>query len=128
MCDQSRSLDWIRFFLLQAVAMHGPRLGQDGAAFVFLTGALVLALVTLMPFVAALEIHHALAAADHDGHQHSETDLCQWVQQHTGHSLFCFFPLEPLRLLIATSQPSADAIVLSARLVAATSPRGPPVS
>ena len=41
----------------------------------------------MAPFAAALEIHHELAAADHDGHEHSDTDLCQWVQYHTGHSL-----------------------------------------
>jgi hypothetical protein len=51
--------------------------------------ALLLAcmLLAMAPFAAALEIHHELAAADHDGHEHSDTDLCQWVQYHTGHSL-----------------------------------------
>lgn len=34
-------------------------------------------LLALAPFAVALEVHHELAAADHDGHQHSETDLCQ---------------------------------------------------
>ena len=44
-------------------------------------------LLSLAPFAAALEVHHELAAADQDGHQHSDTDLCQWVQHHTGSSL-----------------------------------------
>ena len=44
-------------------------------------------LLAMAPFAAALEIHHELAAADQDGHEHSDTDLCQWVQYHTGHSL-----------------------------------------
>jgi hypothetical protein len=49
--------------------------------------ALSLLLVTIAPFSTALAVHHELAAADHDGHEHSDTDLCQWVQYHTGHSL-----------------------------------------
>ena len=44
-------------------------------------------LLAMAPFAAALEVHHELAAADHDDHQHSDTDLCQWVQHHTGSSL-----------------------------------------
>jgi hypothetical protein len=48
---------------------------------------LSLLLVVIAPFSTALAIHHDLAAADHDGHEHSDTDLCQWVQYHTGHSL-----------------------------------------
>lgn len=52
---------------------------------------LVLGLVLLVspPFVHALEIHHLFAEVDHDGHQHSEFDLCQWVQHHTASSPVC---------------------------------------
>ena len=35
----------------------------------------------------ALDIHHIFADVDHDGHEHSDFDLCQWVQQHTCGSL-----------------------------------------
>ena len=49
--------------------------------------ALTTVLLALSPFAAALEVHHSLAAADHDGHEHSDSDLCQWVQHHTGSSL-----------------------------------------
>lgn len=49
--------------------------------------AVSLLLVLIAPFSTALAVHHDLAAADHDGHDHSDTDLCQWVQYHTGHSL-----------------------------------------
>ena len=35
---------------------------------------LVTLLLAMAPFAAALEIHHELAAADHDGHEHSDTD------------------------------------------------------
>ena len=41
----------------------------------------------LLPFSGALEIHHVFAEVDHDGHEHSEFDLCQWVQQHTSGAL-----------------------------------------
>ena len=50
--------------------------------------ALVLGGVLLVsvPFGHALEIHHLFAEVDHDGHEHSEHDLCTWVQHHTGGS------------------------------------------
>ena len=53
------------------------------------TLALVLCatLLALAPFAAAIEVHHELASADDDGHQHSDSDLCKWVQHHTGTSL-----------------------------------------
>src|SRR5437867_6623204 len=52
----------------------------------------VLVIITLAPFAAALEVHHLLAAADQDGHQHSDSDLCQWVQHHTGSSMLVCAP------------------------------------
>lgn len=54
--------------------------------------AVALLLVVIAPFSTALAIHHELAEADHDGHEHSDTDLCQWVQYHTGHSLAADVP------------------------------------
>ena len=47
----------------------------------------ILVLLVLAPFAAAQDIHHELAAADADGHEHSDTDLCQWVQHHTSGSI-----------------------------------------
>jgi hypothetical protein len=43
-------------------------------------------LLSLAPFAVAQDVHHELAAADTDGHEHSDTDLCQWVQHHTSGS------------------------------------------
>jgi hypothetical protein len=57
---------------------------QNGASIAI---TLSLLLVVIAPFSTALAVHHELAAADDDGHEHSDTDLCQWVQFHTGHSL-----------------------------------------
>ena len=48
---------------------------------------LCLVLLSSIPFVHALEIHHLFADVDHDEHQHSDFDLCQWVQHHTANSL-----------------------------------------
>jgi hypothetical protein len=49
--------------------------------------ALIALLLALAPFAVAQDVHHELAAADTDGHEHSDTDLCQWVQHHTSGSL-----------------------------------------
>ena len=48
---------------------------------------LVLLLFIAAPFAAAQDVHHELAAADTDGHEHSDTDICQWVQHHTAGAL-----------------------------------------
>ena len=57
----------------------------------FLKYTILLTLVVLfvgsIPFAHALEIHHLFAEIDHDAHQHSEFDLCQWVKHHTSNSL-----------------------------------------
>lgn len=43
---------------------------------------LVLLFLALLPFSSALEIHHVFGEIDHDGHEHSDFDLCQWVKAH----------------------------------------------
>src|SRR4026209_1634283 len=48
---------------------------------------LFLLLLAIAPFAVAQDVHHELAAADDDGHEHSDTDLCQWLQHHTAGSL-----------------------------------------
>lgn len=48
---------------------------------------LIAVLLSLAPFAVAQDVHHELAAADTDGHEHSDTDLCQWVQHHTSGSI-----------------------------------------
>lgn len=49
--------------------------------------SLIALLLSLAPFAVAQDVHHELAAADTDGHEHSDTDLCQWVQHHTSGSI-----------------------------------------
>ncbi|HRC23828.1 MAG: hypothetical protein WAU44_11750 [Nitrospira sp.] len=92
--------------------------------------ALLLAcmLLTMAPFAAALEIHHELAAADHDGHEHSDTDLCQWVQYHTGHSLAGDVPAPCAFLADAPPQSVRAPILISQSLPASRASRAPPLT
>ena len=92
--------------------------------------ALLLAciLLAIAPFAAALEIHHELAAADHDGHEHSDTDLCQWVQYHTGHSLVGDAP-SPCSFLAEAPPPPVYRSILSSQSLATTrTSRAPPLT
>jgi len=89
--------------------------------------ALAGVLLALAPFAVALEIHHELAAADQDGHQHSDTDLCQWVQHHTGSSLLADAPApQALCAQVQWSHP-APQILLSLERSGSASPRAPPL-
>ena len=47
----------------------------------------VLFFFSLLPFAGALEVHHVFSEIDHDGHEHSDFDLCQWVQAHGSGSI-----------------------------------------
>ena len=58
-----------------------------------MAACLVLVVLAMLPFAGALEIHHVFADMDHDGHDHSDFDLCQWVQQHTSGSLLLDAPV-----------------------------------
>jgi hypothetical protein len=61
------------------------RKGDTG--FLKIIGLIILVLLSSFTMGHALEIHHLFAEVDHDGHEHSEFDLCQWVQSHTAGSL-----------------------------------------
>lgn len=90
--------------------------------------AVVLAglLLAMGPFAGALGIHHALAAADHDGHEHSDTDLCQWVQAHSTASLLAPI-VDPGRFLAPERHdPPLPAALVSAQLLSFQPSRAPP--
>jgi len=90
--------------------------------------ALAGVLLALAPFAMALEVHHELAAADQDGHQHSDTDLCQWVQHHTGSSLLADAPaLQAWDVPIQWSQ-LVPQTFLAFDLPRSSTPRAPPLS
>ena len=90
--------------------------------------AVALILLALAPFAAALEIHHELAAADHDGHQHSDSDLCQWVQHHTSSSLVTDAPAVHAFIAPAQHQQLGPSTLLSSHLSSTGLSRAPPLS
>jgi hypothetical protein len=59
----------------------------------FIVAMLGLSLLAFAPLAATLELHHALGEADEDGHQHSASDLCSWVQSHTSSSAVGCYPV-----------------------------------
>jgi hypothetical protein len=73
-------------------------------------------------------VHHELAAADTDGHEHSDNDLCQWVQHHTSGSLTIAIP--PFASWTATSDHVwiPVTVLLSASCVSVSPSRAPPRS
>ena len=89
---------------------------------------LILFLLAIAPFAVAQDVHHELAAADHDGHEHSDTDLCQWVQHHASGSL----DVGALRLtaceLVDVLALPVDSVLLSFELSTPGPSRAPPCS
>ena len=87
---------------------------------------LVLLLLAFAPFAVAQDVHHELAAADHDGHEHSDTDLCQWVQHHAAGSLDLGAPLFTAQELVDLLDLPADSVLLSFELSTPGPSRAPP--
>jgi hypothetical protein len=98
--------------------------------FCFLQGTvaigLVLLLLAIAPFAVAQDVHHELAAADHDGHEHSDTDLCQWVKHHTAGSLDVGAPVLTAQKLVDLLELPVDSILLSSELSTPGPSRAPP--
>jgi hypothetical protein len=88
----------------------------------------LLALLAITPFVAVLEVHHLLAAADNDGHEHSDTDLCQWVQHHAGSSIQPVVPSVSSVQTAGQHELPAPALLISSALISLSPARGPPIS
>ena len=87
---------------------------------------MICTLLVLAPFAVAQEVHHELAAADSDGHEHSDTDICQWVQHHTAGSVDCDRPAFALGELVRQQERSADLTLLSAAPSLVGPSRAPP--
>lgn len=83
-------------------------------------------LIAMGPFSTALAVHHELAAADADGHEHSDTDLCQWVQYHTSGSSDAAPPTVSLVEVASQSLPHIDSVPLSIDRPCAGPSRAPP--
>ena len=88
--------------------------------------SLVVLMLVIAPFAVAQDVHHELAAADHDGHEHSDTDLCQWVQHHTAGSLDVGTPLFTAQELAALLELPSDSVLLSFELSTPGPSRAPP--
>lgn len=89
---------------------------------------LIVLLLAIAPFAVAQDVHHELAAADHDGHEHSDTDLCQWLQHHTAGSLDVGAPLFTAQELVDLLELPADSVLLSFELSTPGPSRAPPCS
>jgi hypothetical protein len=72
--------------------MNQPRFSPPSSLCAGLALSLALVFVGTVPFGHALEIHHIFSEIDHDGHQHSDFDLCQWVKKHTSNTLVWDLP------------------------------------
>jgi len=80
----------------------------------------------LAPFAVAQDVHHELAAADTDGHEHSDNDLCQWVQHHTTGSVDCDVPKLAVCELVGQQEFPSESVLLSAALSLVGPSRAPP--
>ncbi len=83
-------------------------------------------MVGLAPFAVAQDVHHELAAADSDGHEHSDTDICQWVQHHTAGSVDYDVPRLALCESVQQQELPSETILLSAAPLLVGPSRAPP--
>ncbi len=86
----------------------------------------VCTMLGLAPLAVAQDVHHELAAADSDGHEHSDTDICQWVQHHTAGSVDDDVPQLALNESIQQQDLPAGSLVLSAAPSLVGPSRAPP--
>jgi hypothetical protein len=80
----------------------------------------------LAPFSVAQDVHHELAAADSDGHEHSDTDICQWVQHHIAGSVDLDVPRLAICDVVRQQELPSESILLSATLSLIGPSRAPP--
>jgi len=106
---------------LRAFIRHLPYVLHGAVAI-----GLVLLLLAIAPFAVAQDVHHELAAADHDGHEHSDTDLCQWLQHHTAGLLDDGAPILTAQKLVDLLELPADSVLLSFELSTPGPSRAPP--
>lgn len=93
-----------------------------------LSVGLVLLLLAIAPFAVAQDVHHELAAADSDGHEHSDNDLCQWVQHHTSGSLTIAVPPVASWAVLSKLVWSPVTVLVSSSVFSVGPSRAPPRS
>lgn len=89
---------------------------------------LILLLLVLAPFAVAQDVHHELAAADTDGHEHSDNDLCQWVQHHSSGSVDHAGPIFSAWELVNQYDVPPASVLLSVECDSSTPSRAPPLN
>jgi len=80
----------------------------------------------LAPFAVAQDVHHELAAADSDGHEHSDTDICQWVQHHIAGSVDLDVPRLAVCDVVRQQDLPSESLLLSAAPLLVGPSRAPP--
>lgn len=91
-----------------------------------LSVGLILLLLAIAPFAVAQDVHHELAAADTDGHEHSDTDVCQWVQHHTAGSIDVGGPVFSVWEIVSFSDLPAQSVLLTFEFALVGPSRAPP--
>ena len=92
-----------------------------------LSVSLIVLLLALAPFAVAQDVHHELAAADTDGHEHSENDICQWVQHHLSSSIDHGGPIFSAWELVSQYEVPPSSLPLSVEFLSSTPSRAPPL-
>ena len=87
---------------------------------------MVCLMLSLAPFAVAQDVHHELAAADADGHEHSDTDICQWVQHHIAGSIDLDVPRLAVCDFVRQQELPSKSILLSAAPSLVGPSRAPP--
>jgi hypothetical protein len=91
-----------------------------------LSAGLIVLLLAIAPFAVAQDVHHELAAADTDGHEHSDTDLCQWVQHHTSTSIDLGGPFFSAWEIAGQYEHPPQSVLFSVERVSVGPSRAPP--
>jgi hypothetical protein len=87
---------------------------------------MVCIILGMAPLAVAQDVHHELAAADSDGHEHSDTDICQWVQHHIAGSVDLDVPRLAVCDVVRQQEPPSESILLSAAPSLVGPSRAPP--
>jgi len=90
------------------------------------TLGMICIILGLAPFAVAQDVHHELAAADSDGHEHSDTDICQWVQHHIAGSVDLDLPRLAVCDVVRHQELPSESVLLSAALSLVGPSRAPP--
>ena len=87
----------------------------------------VLFFFSILAFAGALEVHHVFSEIDHDGHEHSDFDLCQWLQANGSGSVDFDHVEIDIALQVNQERCFASNLVYSSVVLTSQDSRGPPL-